>query len=178
MATKTKYSEVDAMAEIDSALSRIEAEAQRRVLDWAASKFHVPSPQPSAHQTGAPAKHQQQPATDIKGFVAQKHPDGFYERIACLVYHLEKSQGKSEIGRQDIVQANSDARLSKMTNSTVFVKHATHTYGYLTSLGKRKLALSARGEAVVDALPDRAAVEQALASNPFGRKAKTRRAKR
>ncbi len=179
MATKPKYSEVDAMSDVDAALSKIEPHAQQRVLDWAASKFQLLPSERGGRETSfaLPQREQQQPK-DIKSFVTQKRPDGFYERIACLVYHLEKFQGKNEVGRQDIIQANSDARLSKMSNPTVFVQHATHTYGYLTSLGKRKLALSARGEAIVEALPDRAAVEQAMVDNPFGKKSRKKRGKK
>jgi hypothetical protein len=60
--------------------------------------------------------------------------------------------------------------MSKLTNPAVFVKHATHTYGYLTALGKRKFAISARGEAVVEALPDRAKVDEAHTKFRFGKK--------
>jgi hypothetical protein len=83
-----------------------------------------------------------------------------------------------EVGTKDITKANSDARLSKLTNPAVFVKHATHTYGYLTPLGKRKFAISARGEAVVEALPDRTKVEEELAANPFGKKARRKRSRK
>lgn len=178
MGTGSKYSEVDAMGEVDAALAKIAPEAQQRVIDWAVAKYQLKQGGPPI-SAGTPqlAHHDPQPGKDIKTFLAQKRPDGFYERIACLVYHLEKFQGKTEVGRQDIIQANSDARLSKMSNPSVFVKHATHTYGYLTSLGKRKFALSARGEAVVEGLPDRAGVDQALADHPH-KKSKKKRSKK
>jgi hypothetical protein len=174
MAKSAGYSEVDAMREIDAALGQLDAEAQQRVLDWASSKYgpklgrqfdgggnspHSTSPQPHGN-------------TDIKAFLGQKRPDSFYERVACLVYFLEKFAGQAEVSTKDITKGNSDARLSKLTNPAVFVKHATHTYGYLTPLGKRKFAISARGEAVVEALPDRAKVEEALEKFRFGKKAR------
>jgi len=144
------YSEVDAMREVDEALAKLEPGAQQRVIDWASSKYKL-----SANRTpdqGAPSP-QIQPGPkgsatprDIKSFLAQKRPDSFYERVACLVYYLEKFDGKSEVNRKDIDKANVDARLSKLSNSGVFVKNATHTYGYLTSVGKGQLALSTRGE--------------------------------
>ena len=177
--TKTNYSEVNAMADVDTALGKIDAAAQQRVLNWAASKYQLAQPADGAAQnTLQRSKVQAEEPKDIKSFVAQKRPDGFYERIACLVYHLEKSQGETEISTKKIVQANSDARLSKMTNPSVFIKHTIHTYGYLTSLGKRKFALSARGEAVVDALPERARVDETLVANPFRKKAKKKRGKK
>jgi hypothetical protein len=160
------------MREIDSALAKIEHDAQQRALDWAAAKYQLQKSSPSGAEAGA-AQPGQPPAGkpgSIKSFLAQKRPENFYERVACLVYHLEKFDGKNEVGTKEIVKANSDARLSTLTNPAVFVKHATHTYGYLTSLGKRMFALSMRGEAVVDALPDRAKVEEAHNKFHFGKK--------
>lgn len=177
MAKSGGYSEVDAMRDIDGALGQLDAEAQQRVLDWASSKHglkltgHFDGGGSSPH----PKSPQPHGATDIKTFLAQKRPDNFYERVACLVYFLEKFGGQSEVGTKDITKANSDARMSKLTNSAAFVKHATHTYGYLTGLGKRKFAISARGEAVVEALPERAKVEEAQKSFPFGNKGRKKK---
>jgi hypothetical protein len=174
MSKSAGYSEVDAMRDIDGALGKLDAEAQQRALDWASSKHGL---KPRGQFDGGgdsrqPTLPQPQRATDIKTFLAQKRPDSFYERVACLVYFLEKFTGQAEVGTKDITKANSDARLSKLTNPAVFVKHATHTYGYLTPLGKRKFAISARGEAVVEALPDRAKVEEAHERLRFGKKAR------
>jgi len=177
MVKGASYSEVDAMRDVDGALGKLEADAQQRVMDWAASKYHQQEKtEAKANSGGRPDGEQKTPPPtgDIKAFMAQKRPDGYPERIACLVYYLEKSEGRADVGTNDITKANSDARLSKLTNPAVFVKYATHNYGYLTSLGKRKFAISLRGEAVVDALPDRAQVEEAHNKFPFGTKANKR----
>jgi hypothetical protein len=174
MAKAANYSEVDAMREVDGALAKLESGAQQRVIDWASSKYKLSinstpdqrSAQSQSHlgsNPGAPR--------DIKTFLAQKRPGSFYERVACLVYYLEKFDGKTEVNKKDIDKANSDARLSKLTNSSVFVKNATHAYGYLTSIGNRQLALSTRGEAVVEALPERAKVDEAHKTFLFGKRA-------
>ncbi len=174
MTKPTGYSEVDAMRDVDAALSRLDPDAQKRVVDWASSKHRIKfrtdqdGSEMISEVTGGQAQH----AKDIKSFLSQKRPENFYERVACLVYYLEKVKDKPEVGTKDITEANSDARMSRLTNPAVFVKHATHTYGYLTSLGKRKFAISARGEAVVEALPDRAKVEEAHEKFRFGRKVK------
>jgi hypothetical protein len=170
--SKASYSEVDAMRDVDSALSQLDADAQQRVIQWASSKHRI---KPTAGQDETSASTHalsgdHRNLKDIKSFMAQKQPGNFYERVACLVYYLEKSGGNTEVSTKDITKGNSDARLSKLTNPAVFVKHATHTYGYLTSLGKRKFAISARGEAVVEALPDRAKVEEAHSKFRFGKK--------
>lgn len=174
MTKPSGYSEVDAMRDVDAALSNLDPDAQKRVMDWAFSKHRIKlrvgldGNEKLPELVGDKAR---QPR-DIKSFLAQKRPENFYERVACLVYHLEKFGGKTEVGTKDIIQANSDARMSRLTNAAVFISHATHTYGYLTSLGKRKFALSARGEAVVDALPDRGKVEEAHEEHRFGKKGK------
>lgn len=174
---KTDFSEVDAMRSVDDALGKVEPDARQRVLDWASSKYQLKAESKSEQGRGTGAGGQSATAAtvaqkDIKTFVAQKKPASFYERVACLAYYLEKVEARSEIKTGDITKANADARLSKMTNPALFVKHATHTYGYLTSLGKRQFALSSRGEAVVDALPDRAKVEAAHTEYPMSRKGK------
>jgi hypothetical protein len=99
---KAGYSEVDAMRDVDAALSNLKQDAQQRVIEWAASKYalkigrasapepiaQVPHPQGDAGATTGVAK-------NIKSFLAQKRPESFYERVACLVYYLEKFDGKN-----------------------------------------------------------------------------------
>ena len=171
MSKANPYSEVDAMREVDAALGQLDPEAQQRVIQWATSKHRIKPLEPNeAVPPLQPTKGSAHRPNDIKSFLAEKRPEGFYERVACLVYYLEKFGGQTEVGTNDITKANSDARLPKMTNPAVFVKHSTHTYGYLISLGKRKFAISARGEAVVEALPDRERVEEAVRKFPFGKK--------
>jgi hypothetical protein len=173
MAKSDAYSEVDAMRDVDAALSKLDSDAQQRVLNWASSKHRI---KVLAGGDGGGISSQivadaAPNSKDIKSFLAQKRPGSFYERVACLVYYLEKFGGKPEVGTKDITKANSDARLSKLTNPAVFVKHATHTYGYLIPLGKRQFAVSQRGEAVVEALPDRGKVAEANEKYP-GKKSK------
>jgi hypothetical protein len=174
MAKAEAYSEVDAMREVDVALSKLDSDAQQRVLNWASSKHRikVAATSDGGGISSQPPADIAQHSKDIKSFLAQKRPENFYERVGCLVYYLEKFEDKPEVGTKDITKANSDARLSKLTNPTAFVKHATHTYGYLTSLGKRKFAISARGEAVVEALPDRSKVADAQEKFRFGKTGK------
>jgi hypothetical protein len=170
------YSEVDAMRDVDSALSKLasDLDAQRRVIQWLASKYATSIQVAEGRQIDSPLlPNPTERPLDIKSFMAQKRPVNHYERVACLAYYLEKSKEMRDVGAKDIVEANTEARLPKMSNPAVFIKHATHTYGYLNSIGQRRLVLSSRGEAVVEALPDRPKVEEALANFPFGRKART-----
>src|SRR2546426_607266 len=162
MTQNVGYSEVAAMGDVDKALGRLDEEARRRVLDWANSKY---GSQASQRPAGSMTPGGPQPGSapsSIKTFVTQKKPASKYELVACLAYYLEKVEAKTELATTDITKANTDARVSKMTNPALFVKHATHTYGYLSALGGRKFAISPRGEALVEALPDRDKVKAAL----------------
>src|SRR5882757_8743421 len=106
MTKPADYSEVDAMRDIDSALAKIAAEEQQRVLDWASSKYLTNKP----HEFRAPTQEVvEKNATsaetpNIKDFVADKNPGNFYERTACLAYHLEKFQGKPDVDNKDVVE--------------------------------------------------------------------------
>lgn len=154
-------SEPDAMSAMESALAPLEADARARVLGWAASKFSVTATVPTAAPSTATSP--QPTPGHIKSFIAQKRPSNKYELMACLVYYLEKFDQKSEINLVAIRQANTDARQPNLSNASVFVKHATSSYGYLARVSKGNYAVSAKGEAVVEALPDQTRVKALLA---------------
>jgi len=52
MSKASSYSEVDAMRDVDSALSQLDAGAQQRVIQWASSKHRI---KPTAGQDETPA---------------------------------------------------------------------------------------------------------------------------
>lgn len=170
------FSEVNAMEAIDEALSNLDDPSRARVLNWASAKFgsQPAHQQPPAPNLGGRPQSGSAPNADmtIKAFIAQKRPSNFYERVACLAYYLERFGATTEVKTRDIRKANIDARLSRLSNPALFVKHAADTYGYLSRVGHGTFAVSSRGEAVVDALPDRGQVEQALEQHPFKTKAK------
>jgi hypothetical protein len=168
------------MKDVEQALDRIDESARRRVLSWASSKYSIGSPpnptMPSAPAISGPVRQSQPTTSNIKSFMNGKKPGNSYERVACLAYYLERVDKLEEIKTADINKANTDARLSKLSNAALFVADATRKYGYLTSIGRGTVALSSRGEAVVDAMPDREKVKEALESNPFRRSGKKRKA--
>jgi hypothetical protein len=175
MTKASTYSEVDAMRDADGALSNLasDPDAQRRVVQWLVAKYAANSPIPGLYQAELATVQVSERPQDIKSFISQKRPLNNYERVACLAYYLERFKEMQDVGTKDIVEANMEARLPKMSNPTVFIKHATHTYGYLNSIGNRKLALSSRGEALVEALPERAKVDEALVNFTFAKKGKS-----
>jgi hypothetical protein len=172
-----KNSEHDALKGVDELLAPLTPEEQQRVLDWLAIKYKLTVNKQSAGGSGAgnpsPGVGSGNIPKDItvKDFLALKKPIGFYERIACLAFHLERYQGKESEGFKtaDITQANTDAKLSKIPDPSVYTANAMKAYGYLISIGKGNKSLSARGEAVASALPDREGVELAHQNHPMKR---------
>ena len=75
---------------------------------------------------------------------------------------------------------NSDAGQPNLSNAAVFLKNSVAAQ-YLSSAGKGARQLTPRGEALVNALPDREKVDRALADHPLSgrrKKGKGRRKKK
>lgn len=172
-----KVTEHDALKGIDLLLEPLSTEERQRVFDWIALKYKVSTAgsQPNGASASVNPKTLVSNDIKVKEFIAMKKPDGFYERIACLAYYLEKFESMDGVKTADIVKANTDAKQTKFPNSTVYVNNATQKYGYLISSGQAKKTLSAKGEALVEALPDRAKVEVALEAHPSKKKAKRKK---
>lgn len=170
---KQIVTELEAMQAVDDALGGLEADARKRVLAWAFAK-HGQQPGGTTDIDKALNLTQSEGQLGhIKDFVARKRPTTLYERVACLVYYLEKTTGIMSFNAKDIVQANTDARQGKIDKPTGIINDATRQYGFLSPAGRGKKALAARGEALVDALPDREKVKEALKKHrPRGRKTK------
>jgi hypothetical protein len=165
---KQPLTEVDAMKVVDDALGGLETEARNRVLAWAASKYHAELQQPGGGTgTGNGEKGTAQESGGgslghIKDFVVKKQPNTLYERVACLAYYLEKSKGMTAFNAKDVEKANTDARQGKIDNPASVLSDATRKYGFLAQVGGGKKALTAKGEALVEALPDREKAKEAL----------------
>jgi hypothetical protein len=112
-----------------------------------------------------------------KQFVAQKKPGSNYERVACLAYYLANYRNMPHFKTGDITKLNTESA-HHFTNAAVFVMHATSSYHYLAAAGGGKKQITPLGEAVVDALPDRAAVTAAIAENKPTRKLRRKKAKK
>lgn len=174
-----KISEIDALKKIDEALEQLTPEEKQRIFNFLASKhsltFNTVSKGGggSAVGNGVVANasgNGQENITDIKQFLAAKKPHGFYEQVTCVGYFLEKTQGVENFNTKDITVANTAARATKIPNPSLYVNHCQNTYGYFSNVGSGKKAMTTRGEALVEALPDRDAVKTALENNPFKKK--------
>lgn len=173
-------SEHDALQKIDSLTEPLTEEERLRVFNFIISKYKINlsgintqggagGGSPGGFGDGAHGQHK-----NIKDFVVEKKPEGFYEKIACVGYYLEKYGNLDGFKTSDIVKGFTESKQTKLPHSSAYVDNAATKYGFLISSGKGRRSLSARGEAVVNALPDRGKVTQALADHPFKRNRKKR----
>ena len=112
----------------------------------------------------------------LKQFLAQKKPGSNSERVACLAYYLSNYRDTLHFKTGDIDKLNTESA-HHFTNPSLFVTHATSTYHYLTAAGGGKKQITPLGEAIVEALPDRANVAAAIAEHKPTRK-RTKRKKK
>jgi hypothetical protein len=119
------------------------------------------------------------PSGDLtpKQFMAQRKPANNYERVACLGYYLTHFREMPHFKTADINKLNIEAAHS-FSNAALFVMHATSSYHYLSSAGGGKKQITTLGEAVVEALPDRAKVQVAIAEHKPTRRRSSRGRKR
>lgn len=98
-----------------------------------------------------------------KDFLFQKQPRTDVERVACLAYYLTHFRDTRHFKTVDISLLNTEAAQVKFSNAAYAVAHAINA-GLLASAGKGARQLSAMGERFVEALPDRIAAKEILAS--------------
>jgi len=164
--------ELDAMSSVHEALAKLEVEQQRRVLGWVVEKLGLTGA-PNVGQGSSPGIPQQaqmgRPAAtgSPKQFVAAKKPESDIERAAVLAYFLTHERGMTEFKTSDISAINKEAAQRPFANTAYSANNATAA-GYLAPAGKKSKQITTRGEALVEAMPDRAAVKAALDANPVG----------
>jgi hypothetical protein len=100
-----------------------------------------------------------------KQFIAQKKPKTQYERIACLAYYLTNARNTPQFGTEEITTLNTEAAQATIKNAPVIVRDTTVKYRYLSAATDRNKQITALGEAVVEALPNRDAVTSAIAEH-------------
>jgi hypothetical protein len=104
-----------------------------------------------------------------KVFMAQKKPLSEIERILCLAYYLTYHRDTSSFKTRDLSKLNTEAAQPGFSNATSFARNADAA-GYLAKAGAGSKQITALGEAIVNALPDRAKVKIAIEENAAGRK--------
>lgn len=178
--------EVKAMDASWSAISDLEPEAQRRVLTWLIDKSKLAQTislpglsgggPNTASAAGAGAAGTSTSGLTPKQFMAQKKASTDAERITCLAYFMTHHRDTQQFKTKDLTILNTQAAGLKFSNPAVAVNNASLS-GYLAAAGGGAKQITARGEALVEALPDRERVKAAMEENPVRRR-KVSRGKR
>jgi hypothetical protein len=162
------------------ALSDLEPEERSRAVQWLTSALDLEPPISRGPQSLAtviaaesgdrPAVSQSSEAPTPKAFIAEKKPQTAVERVTCLAYYLAHWRDAPAFKTPDIVELNTEAASPKLSNARRDVNNAAQSNGFLASAGRGAKQITSRGEALVEALPDREAVKQALQDHPYRRR--------
>ncbi|MDQ7805655.1 hypothetical protein Q5425_18070 [Amycolatopsis sp. A133] len=183
-ATKTADSAEDALTELKAmqisfeALSPLAEEARRRAVFWliealgltdlalTGSNSSQPHENPSSYAPASVGKK----TVSARDFMSQKKPGSQVERIACLAYYLAHHRDTPHFKASDISALNLEAAGQKFGNLPRDLDNADRQSGYVVSAGQGAKQMTTRGDAVVEALPDREAVKAALHEHPHRQK--------
>ena len=110
-----------------------------------------------------------------KEFLKGKQPGKEIERVACLAYFLVHHRSVDSFKAKELQKLNTEARGPAFSNLRVHLNNATKA-GYLTTVGGGKKGITSRGEALVEALPNREAVTKALSDHPTRARRRRRKA--
>jgi hypothetical protein len=173
----TALAELSAMRTAYAALAALEGDARSRAFSWLSEALGVTdlgirssvvmqSPAQSEDSGGRlDVVNGEIPAP--RDFMTRKKPQSHVERIACLAYYLANYRGVRSFKSPEISELNIEAAGHKFGNLSRDMDNADRSSGFIVSAGKGAKQLTARGEAVVDALPDREAVKLALQDHPY-----------
>lgn len=166
------FKEPDAIKEVLRALAPLKAAQQIRVINFVLATLQPAAPAVKAAGGVRIPIHNTQIDVDAKTFLAQKKPTNDSERIACLAYYLVHARAQAKFVNLDITTLNTDAAQRGFGNPAASIKNAIDQSGYLAAGGDGSRQITARGEAVVEALPDREAVRRAQEEHPGPRRRK------
>lgn len=101
-----------------------------------------------------------------KQFLAYKAPGTDIERITILAYYLTHARETPHFTTKELSTLNTEAAGPRFSNAAYTASNATKKNGFLTGAPGGKRQITARGEALVEALPDREAAKAVLESMP------------
>jgi hypothetical protein len=181
--SETVDRELEAIRTCASAIEGLDHEARRRLLMWLVAKYSDGDPlvagqeaegrrQQVGYVSPSESGGQRQPELTVKRFVQAKAPQTDVERITVLAYYLAHYRDKPHFKTSDLSQLNTEAAQPKFSNAADSASNAVKASGYLVDAGRGMRQLTAKGEEVVEALPDREAVKAVQASygNPRRRR--------
>jgi hypothetical protein len=168
--------ELGAMQTAYAALSVLKDAPRRRAAMWLLESLGISGlrigasvlADPPVEATSSPdALNDSEDAPNPREFISRKKPQSHVERIACLTYYLAHYRDVQHLKASDITSLNTEAAGQKFGNLPRDIDSADRRNGYIVSAGKGTKQLTTRGEAVVEALPDREAVKHALQEHPY-----------
>ncbi|MEU0795424.1 hypothetical protein ABZ342_35625 [Amycolatopsis sp. NPDC005961] len=182
--TKTADSAENGLAELKAmqtsfeALSPLAEEARRRALSWLIEALGLTDLAPTGSNSNQPQENPRSDAPSGAGgttvsardFMSRKKPGSQVERIACLAYYLAHHRDTPHFKSSDISALNLEAAGQRFGNLPRDLDNADRQSGYVVSAGQGAKQMTTRGEAVVEALPDREAVKAALQEHPYRQK--------
>ncbi|WP_305790182.1 hypothetical protein [Symbioplanes lichenis] len=162
-----RLQELQAMQVFYDVLEKLGQESRRSAIRWLCEALEVEQA-PAQSEVAAPgAGDPVVPPADPRDFMTQKRPQNQAEKIACLGYYLTTYRGSKFFKSADLTALNTEAAQPKFGNMPRDVDNTERSNGYIVAASNGAKQLTSRGEAVVDALPDRDAVEAARKQNPF-----------
>jgi hypothetical protein len=184
--------ELESLGIVLHALESLNETQRLFVLKTAAERMQVKVVSPQlgssheSHDANAPGHTNAATAADSgaapnsqtpKQFLKAKLPKTDVLKVACLAYYLTTVRNKPHFKTIDLTKLNTEAGGAPLSNPSMAVANATRFNKYLSSVGKGNKQITALGEDVVVALPDEAAVKEALAHKPKPRKKRTKKAR-
>ena len=163
--------ELDAIRTAYSNLEHLNEEGRERSIAWLASALGVKLPEPVS-ATGQPGAMTFGDADGVlnvkdlsaKQFMATKKPSTAVERVTCLGFYMAYGKDTPHFKTKDLTDANREAAGAAFSNISQAAKDAVKA-NYLASAGKGARQVTALGEEIVNALPDRAKVKDVLSTS-------------
>jgi len=176
--------ELDAVKAVLKALEGLSTDGKQWALRTASDRLGLQAPAGA----GAPPPIQPSGAPPVaptaignmtpKAFLAAKRPNSDVEQVACLAFYLTHARNQPQFKTLDITKLNTEAAGGPFGNPARSVNNATYGSRFLAPAGGAKKQITALGEQVVTALPDRAAVKTALDQAPLKKRKKPKRGRR
>jgi hypothetical protein len=164
--------ELDAMRAALTALQDLPPEAQARALRWLSEALNIEveaaalsddvgddeddGGDVNAQKRGGGRK------PSAKQFLLDKDPPNKGEQLAALGYYKTHYEDTETFETKELVELNVDAGGPRISNPARDMDNATRKAGLFVAAGGNRKKLSAMGELVVEAMPDREKVKEIL----------------
>lgn len=171
---------IEALTTILSVLRPLEVEEQKRTLLAVATFLGIPigNTERMVYPSVSEVENQKKEVSfsenrtiSPKEFLRDKSPKTDIERITCLAYYLTHYRDTPYFKTVDLSTLNTEAAQPKLSNPTVAVDNATKN-GYLVQAVRGSKQISAVGETLVSALPDREKAKASVANMKVKRRVK------